>query len=123
MATTTAAACCAPWAPLADPHRVKIRNLLATSPSRWAWARSPNPWAGASPRSATTPQSSSRPACWTASSAAPGPPPACPVTPWVAWPPPPTSREPAEATQQTDQDTLREQVRARYAAARPSPGP
>jgi hypothetical protein len=37
--------------------------------------------------------------------------PPAPVTPWMAWPPPSTSREPAETTQQTDQDTLRESER------------
>ena len=74
------AACCAPlgapslsddqaettarlFKALADPHRVKIINLLATSPDPVCVCEFTEPLGSASRRSATTSRSSSRPGC------------------------------------------------------------
>ena len=139
MPTATAAdpeivACCAPlgsaslsdaeaektarlFKALADPHRVKIINLLATSPDPVCVCEFTGPLGSASRPSATTSRSSCRSGCWTASSAAPGPTTGSTTTPSAAWPPPSTSRSHPMTTRQTEPDALRDQVRARYAAA------
>jgi hypothetical protein len=107
MATTTAAACCAPLGAPGRPPPGQDPQPAGHQPEPVGVGEVTEPLGWRRPTVSHHPQRSSRPGCWTASSAAPGPPFACPVTPWVAWPPPSTSREPAEATQQTDQEPAR----------------
>jgi arsenate reductase len=80
MATTTAAACCAPLGDPGRPPPGQDPQPAGHQPRAGGRARVTEPLGLPQPTVSHHLKSSSRPGCWTASSAAPGPPPACPVT-------------------------------------------